>query len=134
MANNLGVYNQQLDGSTFLNAGVAGGQVNCLLEEVELAALAANTVINLSKPLGGKMQVVDAVIYHDALGTGVTLKLGDTADDDGIIPATAAASAGKLEIAIGQMFAELDGDNLVLTTGGATATGTVKVIVHYVNI
>ena len=134
MADNLGVYNQQLDGSTFLDAGVAGGQVNQLLEVIEMDELTAATALNISKPFGGKIKVTGAVIVHDALGTGVTLKLGDTEDDDAIIPAAAAASAGTLEIAIAQLFAELEGDNLVLTTGGAAATGTVKVIVDYINI
>ena len=134
MANNLGLVNQAIDGSTFAEVGDGGGVIKCLIDEVELDEAVAGTAINLSKAFGGKIKVVGASILHDALGTGCTLKLGDTSDDDAIIVATAAASAGILSIAIGQMFAELEGDELVLTPGGAASAGTVKVRVDYVNI
>lgn len=134
MANNLGVYNQQIGDAAFTNAGEAGGSVKVLIETVEASSLAADTALNLSKKFGGQIKVIDAKIVHDALGTGVTLKLGDTSDDDAIIVASAAATAGTLTIAIDQMDTDLAGTNLVLTTGGATATGTIKVVVYYVNI
>ena len=134
MASNLGVYNQQLDGSTFLLAGEAGGSLNVLTETIEISSLAAATVLNVGKTFNGQIRVVDCKILHDALGTGVTLKLGDTVDDDAIIVATAAATAGTLSIAIDQMDVVLTGTNLVLTTGGATGTGTIKIKVEYVNI
>lgn len=118
----------------FLDAGASGGEIVSIFDTYEAVAAASGTVINLGRSLQGKILVLNAKVYHDALGTGVTLKLGDTEDDDGIIPAAAAATAGTLEIGIDQIGVELDGSNLVLTTGGGEAGGTIKVIVEYVNI
>lgn len=133
MADNAGLIYQDIGDGAFVNMGEGGGEVKCIIDEIELSALAAASVKPLGKAFNGKIQVIDATLYHDALGTGVTLKLGDDDDDDAIIPATAAATAGKLDIAIGQVFAELGGSQLQITTGGATASGTVKMVVRYVN-
>lgn len=119
---------------SFIDAGNSGGEIILAYDSFEFDGETSGEVINLGRSFGGKMRVFGAEIIHDALGTGVTLKLGDNDDDDAIIKASAAASAGTLEIAIDQVGALLTGDYLVLTTGGAAATGTVKVLVKYINI
>lgn len=134
MADNAGLVYQSFGSGAFADAADGGGVIKCVTDEIELSSLAADSVKPLGRKIQGKIRIVDATLYHDALGTGVTLKLGDEDDDDAIIPATAAATAGKIDLVIGQVFAELTGNQLQITTGGATASGTVKVVVKYVNV
>jgi len=101
-------------------------------DEYEASSTASGTVINVAylpkgaKFLGGK-------IIHDALGTGVTLQVGDSGDDDRYLAAASAASAGTLNIEkIDGFQHEMTADTTIfLKTGGATAAGTIKTIIFY---
>ena len=63
-----------------------------MIADNEASSLASGSDISVARlPKGAK--VYDVVIIHDALGSGVTLKVGDSADDDRYVAATAAANA-----------------------------------------
>ena len=119
---------------SFIDAGNSGGELVLAYDTFEFAGETAGEIIDLGSSIAGKIRVFGAKVVHDALGTGVTLKLGDSEDDDALIPAAGAAAAGTLEIGIDKIGTLLNGKYLVLTTGGAAATGTAKVLVEYVNI
>ena len=85
-------------------------------------------------PKGAK--VWDVVIMHDGLGTGVTLAVGDSADADRYVTATAAANAGVISMhndgAIdGFGFEQTAETDILITTGGGSASGTIKMKVVY---
>lgn len=65
----------------------------------------------------------------DALGTGVTISLGDAADPTRYFPATSAAAAGQINAIDfkGRDFNNAGFTTIILTIGGATtnATGTI---------
>lgn len=72
-----------------------------------------------------------AEIDTAALGSGVTLQLGDADDNDRYMAAASAASAGTLRArrsgsGLGLHYKATEDTPIVLKTGGAAATGLVK--------
>jgi len=111
------------------------GKLRVQYDVYEASSLASGSDISVARlPKGAK--VYDVVIHHDAVGSGVTLAVGDSADADRYITATAAASAGKVFMSEDgaidgvayEQTAETDG---LVTTGGGTATVTIKCQVIY---
>lgn len=124
-----------------LDPEVVGAKERVIYEEYEAAALASGSTIELPSLPKGAM-VTDWVIDHDALGSGVTLKFGTYADDDCFMVATSCAAADKknhtddgVAASSGYRADDITTDaektRLKLTTGGATGTGTIKVLVKY---
>ncbi|MEJ0004364.1 MAG: hypothetical protein WDN30_14050 [Pararobbsia sp.] len=82
--------------------------------------------------------VAEAKLIFGALGAGATVELGfenldgsdASADDGAIIPATAAAAAGVVRMA-GAPVLLLKDCYLVVTVGGAAATGQIDAVVGY---
>ena len=111
------------------------GKVRVQYDVYEASSLASGSDISVARlPKGAK--VYDVVIHHDALGSGVTLAVGDSSDADRYITATAAATAGKVVMsedgAIGGVAYEQTAEtDILITTGGGTATGTIKCMVFY---
>jgi len=111
------------------------GKVRVQYDVYEASSLASGSDISVAKlPKGAK--VYDVVIHHDALGSGVTLAVGDSSDADRYITATAAATAGKVVMsedgAIGGVAYEQTAEtDILITTGGGTATGKIKCMVFY---
>ena len=71
-----------------------------------------------------------AEIENAALGSGVTLQLGDAGDDDRYLAAASAASAGTIRARragtnLGMHYKATADTPIILTTGGAAATGAV---------
>lgn len=70
------------------------------LDTVELAAAAVGDRVFLGRfPLDAILDAFDSKMGYDALGTGVTLSVGDDSDDDALAAAAAASSAGTRAIA-----------------------------------
>jgi len=108
----------------------AGGKLRVYFDSYEASSLASGSDITIARlPKGAK--VYDVVIHHDALGSGVTLAVGDSADADRYITATAAATAGKILMSEdgaidGVAYEQTAETDVLITTGGGTATGTIK--------
>jgi hypothetical protein len=104
-----------------------------------LNAVASGTAVTVGFVPQG-FRVTKAEVYHGALGTSVTLALGDSGSSTRYIAASAAATAGKLAmtdtLAGGVGYAiPAGGTTVLLTTGGATTTAsaiTVTVLVTLV--
>ena len=111
------------------------GKLRVQFDSFEASSLASGSDISVARlPKGAK--VWDVVIMHDALGSGVTLAVGDSADADRYVTATAAANAGVISMhndgAIdGFGFEQTAETDILITTGGAAASGTIKMKVVY---
>ena len=78
-----------------VDSGMWSGKLRVQYDSFEASSLASGSDISVARLPKGAM-VWDVVIMHDALGSGVTLKVGDAADDDRYVAATAAANAGVI--------------------------------------
>ena len=111
------------------------GKLRVQFDSFEASSLASGSDISVARlPKGAK--VWDVVIMHDALGSGVTLAVGDSADADRYVTATAAANAGVISMhndgAIdGFGFEQTAETDVLITTGGGTANGTIKIKIVY---
>ena len=111
------------------------GKVRVQYDVYEASSLASGSDISVAKlPKGAK--VYDVVIHHGALGSGVTLAVGDSSDTDRYITATAAATDGKVVMSEdgaidGVAYEQTAETDILITTGGGTATGTIKCMVFY---
>lgn len=118
-------------GGDQIERGLRYGNVITVYDYYEAASIAAGTVIYLGPiPLGYRV-LPGSVLFTDALGTGVTIKIGDEADDDRYLGATSAATAGTLEFPGIAMinkvpYAMAAQYHILLTTAGADASGTIR--------
>lgn len=118
-----------------IGAGEFSGKVRVQYDSYEASSLASGSDISVARLPKGAI-VYDVVIHHDALGSGVTLAVGDSSDADRYITATAAATAGKVVMSEdgaidGFGYEQTAETDVVITTGGGTASGTIKVAVLY---
>ena len=118
-----------------IDSGEWSGKMRVQYDTYEASSLASGSDISVARlPKGAK--VYDVAIHNDALGSGVTLAVGDSADADRYITATAAANAGVISMhndgAIdGFGFEQTAETDILITTGGAAASGTIKMKVVY---
>jgi len=113
----------------------AYGKLRVTYDTYEASSLASGSDISVARLPKGAV-VYDVIIHHDALGSGVTLAVGDSADADRYIAATAAATAGKVIMSEdgaidGFGYEQTAETDVLITTGGGTASGTIKVAVVY---
>lgn len=131
-----------VQGGDQLNRVYEKGQVFNLYDVYEASSIASGTVIKIGPFPKGAMILPDSFIVHDALGTGVTLAVGDdddstAADADRYVEATAAATAGVIQFndaaaCIDKVPYVLGKEAyLTITTGGATASGTLKAFIRW---
>ena len=119
-----------------VKASEAHGRKRVWYDTYEAASLASGSDITFARlPKGAT--IYNVKLMCDALGSSVTLDVGDSADADRYITATAAASAGVISMhndgAIGGVgFEQTAETDILITTGGAAATGTIKCMVFYV--
>lgn len=109
------------------------GKVRVITEEYEASALASGSDITIGTlPEGSSL--VDAIILFDALGASSTLELGDAGDTDRYIAATSSASAGAVRPSLiaGLRYENTTATDLIITTAGASITGTIKAVITYV--
>lgn len=112
------------------------GRLRVQQDSYEASSLASGSDITVARlPKGARVHEI--VVMADALGSGVTIAVGDGDSSARFIAATAMNTANKAiklsadgKIAgIGHKYtSETD---LLLTTGGAAATGTIKAQVFY---
>ena len=122
-------------GSNWVATGSIKTTPKVWYDSYELSAVAAGKTIEVARlPVGAK--ILDFKMAWDDLGSSVTLALGDSTTADRYMAATAANAAGNSDAikvdGMGYVTGTADDDEKILiTTAGATATGTVKVAILY---
>lgn len=118
-----------------VKASEAHGRKRVWYDTYEAAALASGSTITFARlPKGAT--IYNVKLMCDALGAGVTLDVGDSGDADRYIAkgattwntANQVVDSNAIDGVGYTLTAETD---LVITTGGASATGTIKVMVEY---
>lgn len=118
-----------------IDSGEWSGKLRIQYDSYEASSLASGSDISVARlPKGAK--VWEVIVHHDALGTGVTLSVGDSGSATRYIGATAAATAGKLVMSEdgaidGFGYEQTAETDILITTGGGTASNTIKVAVIY---
>ena len=121
---------------------VAGGKVRVSYDSYEAASLASGSDITIGR-VPTNATIMDVIVKCDALGASSTLKVGDADDDDRYLAAVGTwNAAGQVQSMLGgstaantamtglgyRTTAETD---IVITTGGATITGSIHCWVKY---
>ena len=118
-----------------IDSGEWSGKLRVQYDSYEASSLASGSDISVARlPKGAK--VWEVIVHHDALGSGVTLSVGDSGSATRYIGATAAATAGKLVMSEdgaidGFGYEQAAETDILITTGGGTASNTIKVAVIY---
>ena len=113
----------------------AHGKLRIQYDSYVASSLAFPSDISVARLPKGAV-VYDVIVHHEALGTSVTLTVGDSGSASRYIGATNAATAGKVVMS---EDGDIDGfgyentaeTDVLITTGGGTASGTIKVAVIY---
>ena len=136
MASVKGVNFTNITADPIVNAdsGEWSGKLRVQYDTYEASSLGAGSDISVARlPKGAK--VYDIVVHFDNLGSGTSLKVGDAADDDRYIAATATTSAGQMSMAqegaIGGFAFEQTAETDIILTNAGTASGTIKCAVFY---
>ena len=118
--------------STKVKSSQVHGRLRVFKDEYEAAGEAIGSTITIARLPRGAV-VYDVTLHYDALGTSSTLAVGDAADADRYIVASASASAGKkiLGAIAGFAFEQTAETDVMITTAGAAITGTIKSAVYY---
>ena len=115
-------------------ASQSHGRLRVQYDSYEASSLASGSDISVAKLPAGAI-VYDIVVQFDALGSA-TIAVGDSADADRYITATSVSSAGQMSMS---QEGAIDGfgyensaeTDILLTTGSAAISGTVKCAVFY---
>lgn len=94
----------------------------------KLAAVANGDVLAFGDKVEPNIKIVGATLISSALGTSTTLTV--KVDDTAIINAQSTAVAVNSYIPVDDLMTQ-EGQEISLTVGGGTATGTVKLKLHY---
>lgn len=113
------------------------GRLRVQYDTYEASSLASGSDISVARLPSGAV-VYDIIVHFDALGGSSTISVGDSGAAARYIAATSTASAGQMamsqEGAIdGVGYENTAETDVLLTTGGASISGTIKTIVIYSN-
>jgi hypothetical protein len=127
--------------ANILGKGLFPGNVKVMVDDYTFASASSGEVVRVAKlPAGAKVLFV--LLANAALGSGVTLAVGNGGSGKGAIFAAAAAAnaattvpkvyGGITASGIPYVVGTLAGDDVVtVTTGGATASGKIQVMTFY---
>lgn len=123
-------------GQNIINSGDYGGVVKVVMDTYTLAAVEAASTIKIATPPKGS-KIIGCRIVTAALGSGVTLALGDSDSAARYLAATSAAAIADINAikvaAIGYKIGTATGDDaMYITVAGATGTGAIATIISYV--
>ena len=115
-------------------ASQSHGRLRVQYDSYEASSLASGSDISVAKLPAGAI-VYDIVVQFDALGSA-TIAVGDSADADRYITATSVSSAGQMSMSQegaidGFRYENTAETDILLTTGSAAISGTVKCAVFY---
>ena len=111
------------------------GNIRVQYDSYEASSLASGSDISVARlPKGAK--VYDIIVHFDALGGSSTVSVGDADSAARYIAATSTASAGQMSMSqegaiAGVGYEQTAETDIILTTGGASITGTIKCVVMY---
>ena len=109
------------------------GRVRAQYSTYTFASAAAGSVISMCN-IPKDSRILDIQYKNAALGSSVTVAIGDSSDADRLLPATASSSAGITRItaaAAGFAYVTTADTVITATTAGATATGQIELVVYY---
>lgn len=130
-------------GSNIVDYGQMFGKLRVMYDTYEASAIAAGTIIEMGDKLPKNCHVLDVILWTDALGASVQLIVGDYEDTNRYITATTCNTANlRTEpndidgagYLVDETTATDTGTDrqIIITTSGASATGTIKVLIIYV--
>ena len=144
MASVKGVNITNIDATPVVNVDSenAGGKLRVFHDTYEAASLASGSDITIARiPVNATIH--DVILKCDALGGSSTLKVGDSGDDDRYLAAVgtwnaagqaqsmlAGSTAANTAVA-GLGYKVTEATDLIITTGGATISGTIYFWVYY---
>jgi hypothetical protein len=123
-------------GSNILSQGQAGSGLKVMVDTYEASALATASTITMGTALPVGATIVDVIFQWDDMGSTVTFKAGDAADDDRYIVASTDVTTanGKASISNiagrGYVITGTNDTQIIVTTAG-TWTGTFSMTVLY---
>ena len=144
MASVKGVNITNIDATPVVNVDSenAGGKLRVFHDTYEAASLASGSDITIARiPVNATIH--DVIVKADALGGSSTLKVGDSGDDDRYLAAVGTwNAAGQVQSMLGGATAAntavaglgyrtTASTDIVITTGGATISGTIYCWVYY---
>ena len=144
MASVKGVNITNMDATPVVNVDSenAGGKLRVFHDTYEAASLASGSDITIARiPVNATIH--DVIVKCDALGGSSTLKVGDSGDDDRYLAAVGTwNAAGQVQSMLGGSTAAntavaglgyrtTASTDIVITTGGATISGTIYCWVYY---
>ena len=118
-----------------IDSGEWSGKMRVQYDTYEASSLASGSDISVARlPKGAK--VYDIIVHFDALGSA-TISVGDSGAAARYIAATSVSSAGQMSMSQegaidGVGYENTAETDVLLTTGGASITGTIKCYVMYV--
>jgi len=121
-----------------------GGKLRVFYDTYEAVSVASGDDITIAR-IPANATIHDVIIKCDALGAGVTLKVGDSGDDDRYLSVvgtwnvagqsqsmSSGSSTGAATTAVtGIGYRTTASTDIKITTGGATASGTIFGWVYY---
>jgi hypothetical protein len=121
-----------------------GGKLRVFYDTYEASSLASGSDITIAR-IPANATIVDVIVKADALGSGVTLSVGDSASASRYIGVTgtwnvagqtqsmlSGSSTGAPVAAVtGLGYRTTASSDILITTGGATASGTIYSWVYY---
>ena len=121
-----------------------GGKLRVFYDKYTAAALASGSDITVAR-IPSNATIHDVIIKAGALGSGVTLKAGDSGDDDRYLSVvgtfnvagqsqsmSSGSSTGAATTAVtGLGYRTTASTDILVTTGGASATGDIYTWVYY---
>ena len=111
------------------------GRLRVQYDTYEASSLASGSDISVARLPAGAV-VYDIIVHFDALGGSSTISVGDADSAARYIAATSTASAGQMSMSQegaidGVGYEQTAETDIILTTGGASITGTIKCVVMY---
>ena len=121
-------------GDNAIDQGFINAEIEVWSDSYEASALATASTIDIAElPAGAKF--MGAEIFHDDLGTAVTLAMGDSDDPDRYITAASVASLGHITAirvdGAQYVIGTNAGDSRVQLLTSGTITGTIKTNVYF---
>ena len=127
-------YDAGPSGDNAIDAGLINAKVEVMTELYEASALATASTIDIAE-LPANAKFIGAEIFHDDLGTSVTLAMGDSDDPDRYITASSVASLGHITAirvdGAHYVIGTADGDSRVQLLTSGTITGTIRTNVYF---
>lgn len=130
--------------SVIASSEEVGGKLRVFYDTYEAVSVASGDDITIAR-IPANATIHDVIIKADALGSGVTLKVGDSGDDDRYLSVvgtwnvagqsqsmSSGSSTGAATTAVtGIGYRTTASTDIKITTGGATASGTIFGWVYY---